>query len=97
MVGDKSSTELAIVALSNAVERVVANKAIEDDLAKLSTESSEDFEFEEDDDEDQLPKPSQVYFDKSTMMKGHIKVLKNTKYINNTHIVGLGEDTILLL
>lgn len=97
MVGDKSSTELAIVALSNAVDRVVANKAIEDVLAKLSTESSEDFEFEEDDDEDQLPKPSQVYFGKSTMMKGHIKVLKNTKYINNTDIVRLGEDTILLL
>jgi hypothetical protein len=79
---DKSSTELAIVALLDAIEKDTSNEAIEDVLPKLAEEStaySEDFVFEEGDNKDRPSKPSHVCFDQSKMVKGHIEVLKNTK------------------
>lgn len=53
---------------------------------------SDEFDFEEDDiDAEDLPsKLSHVIFDKSTIKKGHIEVLKNANYISDTSIVRLG-------
>lgn len=53
---------------------------------------SDEFDFEEDEiDAEDLPsKPSNVIFDKSTIKKGHIEVLKNANYISDTSIVRLG-------
>lgn len=52
---EKSSTELPIMAVSEADERAVINEAIKDAFAKPAKESgkeSEDFEFKENDGED---------------------------------------------
>jgi hypothetical protein len=66
-------------------------------IARLSKDfdGSKEFELEEEDIKEERPlKPSHVFFDKSSIMKGHIEVLKNTIYINDTSIVRLGgEDT----
>lgn len=58
-------------------------------LGEGSDEESEDFELEKDNDIRPL-KPSHVCFNKSTMMKGHIEVLKNTYYISDIDMVRLG-------
>lgn len=97
MAEDKSSIELTIVALSDNTDRVVTCEADEDIFTKLAEESSEDFEFVEDDGEDRPPKLGHICFGKSTMMEGHIEFLKDTKYISNTIVRLSGEDTIPLL
>lgn len=60
---------------------------------------SDEFDFEEDDiDAEDLPsKLSHVIFDKSTIKKGHIEVLKNANYISDTSIVSLGGEDIVPL
>jgi hypothetical protein len=60
---------------------------------------SDEFDFEEDDiDAEDLPsKPSHVIFDKSTIKKGHIEVLKNANYISDTSIMRLGGEDIVPL
>jgi hypothetical protein len=60
---------------------------------------SDEFDFEEDEiDAEDLPsKPSNVIFDKSTIKKGHIEVLKNANYISDTSIVSLGGEDIVPL
>lgn len=64
-------------------------------MAGLFEESgdSEEFEFEEDDGEDRPSKLSHFCFSKSTSLRGHIEVLKNTNYKSDAAIVRLGEDT----
>jgi hypothetical protein len=60
---------------------------------------SDEFDFEEDEiDAEDLPsKPSNVIFDKSTIKKGHIEVLKNANYISDTSIMRLGGEDIVPL
>jgi hypothetical protein len=63
-----------------------------DHLGEEFDRESEDFEFEEDSNDDQPSKPSHVCFGKSTMMNGHIEVLKNSKYIHDTNVVRLDKE-----
>jgi hypothetical protein len=96
MVEEGKCDELMPVAYYDAIEKARVEKIPEDNLAELSEESdgSEEFEFEEVDGEDRPSKPGHVCFTKSTMMRGHIEVLKNANYISETSIVRLGgEDT----
>lgn len=74
---------------------------LEDVLADFGEESgkgNEELEFEEDNIDVLSSKPSHVCFIKSTIMKGHIEVLKNTNYISEIDMVRHGgEDTTPLL
>jgi hypothetical protein len=71
-------------------------KIIKEMFASLSedSDSSEEFELEEDNDEDHPSKLSQFCFGKSTIVKSHIEVLKSTNYISDISIVRLGREDI---
>lgn len=97
MAGEGNSDELILVVYYDATETPRLEKITEDIFAGLFEDfnGSEEFELEEEDNDEDCPsKPSHVYFGKSTIMNGYIKVLKNTNYISDTYIVRLGgEDT----
>lgn len=96
MAGEGKSDELTIVVYYDDAKKARVEKITEGIFVGLSKESngSEEFELEEDNDKDRLSKPSHISFGKSTIMRGHIEVLKNINYIIDTSIIRLGgEDT----
>jgi hypothetical protein len=83
-----------------AMERTNVEKIIDEILAGLSRDSSDnkDFDMESDNDDakDQPWRPSHVVFGKSTVKRGHIEAMKG-KYFCDTTIVRVGgENTVPL-
>jgi hypothetical protein len=83
-----------------AMERTNVEKIIDEILAGLSRDSSDnkDFDMESDNDDakDQPWRPSHVVFGKSTVKRGHIEAMKG-KYFRDTTIVRVGgENTVPL-
>jgi hypothetical protein len=84
------------MAYYDVAEKTKVKKTTKESMVGLSNDSdvSEEFDLEEDNAKDRPSKPGHVNFGKSTIMKGHIEVLKNTNYISGTSIVRHGgEDT----
>jgi hypothetical protein len=101
MAKGKMTEDPALAWFYEAMERTNAAKITNVILAGLSDDSkdSEDFDIDSsaDDADDQLWRPSQVNFGKSTMKKGHIEAIKG-KYFHDVSIVrARGENTVPLL
>lgn len=78
MVREGRSDELALMAHYEVQEKVRVEKITYEITVSLSDDSndSEEFDFEEDNAEYSPSKPSHMNFNKYTIMKGHIDVLK---------------------
>jgi hypothetical protein len=85
-----SGALVGVVEDSTAVDEVIED--ILADLAEESSKDSKEFEFDEDDCDDRSSKPSHVYFEKSTMKKGHIEAMKRLEYISDIDMIRLGGE-----
>jgi hypothetical protein len=84
---------LVTQAIEENIEDVLAD--FEEDESR--DESNEELEFEEDDSDIRPMKPSRVNFEKSTINKGYVEVMKRLDYIEDTNIIRLREEDIVPL
>jgi hypothetical protein len=100
MAGDKRSEDPALTGFYEAMERTNVEKIIDEILAGLFEDFSdnEDFDIESDNDdaEDWPWRPSHVVFGKSTVKKGHDEAMKG-KYFHDVSIVRIGGENIVPL
>jgi hypothetical protein len=100
MAEEKKIVDPALASFYEAIERTNIEKIIDEMLARLSGDSSDnesfDVESENEDAEDRPWRPSHVVFGKSTVKQGQNEAMKG-KYFHDISIVRAGGESIVPL